>query len=135
MLYESEKRMQLLLKYFTFVAIIIACLGLYGLSAFTATRKTREIGIRKVLGAGTASVIYNLSFEFMILVFISMLIAFPAGWYFIGKMLQNFAYHINLNALIFVAIGAVSIVVAFATVCFQAYRAAVVNPAVALKAE
>ena len=134
-LYRTEMRMGMLLKYFTFVAIIIACLGLYGLSAYAASRRTREIGIRKVMGAGVFSVIYYLSKDFLILVVISIAVAFPLGWYAVNKMLLEFAYRINLNWLVFGAIGLGALVLAMITVSFQAYKAASVNPAVALKAE
>jgi putative ABC transport system permease protein len=127
--------MGLLLKYFTMVAVIIACLGLYGLSTHAASRRTREIGVRKVMGAGVLSVIFSLSKEFLILVFISIAIAFPLGWYAVHKMLLEFAYRVNMNWLVFGAIGLGAMILAMATVSFQAYRASCVNPAVALKAE
>ncbi len=134
-LYRAEIRMGLLLKYFTMVALIIACLGLYGLSTYAASRRTREIGVRKVMGAGVVSVIFSLSKEFLILVIISIAIAFPLGWYAVNKMLLEFAYRINLNWLVFGAIGLGALVVALVTVSLQAYKASCVNPAVALKAE
>ena len=134
-LYRTEMRMGLLLKYFTIVAIIIACLGLYGLSAYATGRRTREIGVRKVMGAGVFSVIYTLSKEFLVLVIISIAIAFPLGWYAVNKMLLEFAFRINMNWLVFGAIGMGALAVALVTVSFQAYRAAAVNPAVALKSE
>ena len=135
MIFQNGVRMGLLLKYLTIVGVIIACLGLYGLSAYAASRRTREIGVRKVMGAGIMSVIYALSKDFMILVVIAIAIAFPIGWYVIGKMLKEFAYRINLNWMVFGAIGLGALVVALVTVSFQAYKAAAVNPAVALKAE
>jgi len=134
-LYRSEMRMGLLLKYFTIVAIIIASLGLYGLSAYAASRRTREIGVRKVMGAGVISLIYSLSREFLLLVIISITLAFPLGWYAVDKMLHEFAYRININWLVFGAIGLGALGVAMATVSFQAYKAAVVNPADTLKTE
>ncbi len=134
-LYRTEMRMSLLLKYFTYVAIIIACLGLYGLSAYAAGRRTREIGVRKVMGAGVVSVIFSLSKEFILLVIISIALAFPLGWFAVNKMLSEFAYRIEINWLVFGEIGLGALIVALATVSFQAYRAAAVNPAVALKTE
>lgn len=134
-LYRTEMRMGLLLKYFTMVAVIIACLGLYGLSTYAASRRTREIGVRKVMGAGTLSVIFALSKEFLILVIIAIVIAFPFGWYAVHKMLLEFAYRIDMNWLVFGAIGLGALVVALATVSFQAYKASCVNPAIALKTE
>ncbi len=134
-LYRAETRMGLLLKYFTIVAVIIACLGLYGLSTYAATRRTREIGVRKVMGAGTVSVIFALSKEFLVLVIIAIAIAFPFGWYAVHKMLLEFAFRIPINWLVFGAIGLGALAVALVTVSFQAYKAAAVNPAVALKVE
>jgi ABC-type antimicrobial peptide transport system permease subunit len=134
-IYRIETRMGLLLKYFTMVAIIIACLGLFGLSSYAAARRTREIGVRKVMGAGTFSVMYSLSREFLILVIISIAIAFPLGWFAIGKMLEQFAYRIDMSLFVFAAIAAGAVVLALATVSFQAYKAAGINPAVALKSE
>lgn len=134
-LYRTEIRMGLLLKYFTLVAVIIACLGLYGLSTYAASRRTREIGVRKVMGADTISVIFALSKEFLVLVIIAIVIAFPFGWYAVHEMLLEFAYRININWLVFGAIGLGALAVALITVSFQAYKASCVNPAIALKTE
>jgi putative ABC transport system permease protein len=134
-LYRTEMQMGLLLKYFTIVAVIIACLGLYGLAAYSASRRTREIGVRKVMGASVLSVMYSLSKEFLALVFISIILAFALGWYVIGKMLQQFAYRIDMNMHVFIMIGTGALVVALLTVSFQAFRAAGINPAAALKTE
>ncbi len=134
-LYRAEIRMGLLLKYFTMVALIIACLGLYGLSTHAASRRTREIGVRKVMGAGTVSVIFALSKEFLVLVIIAIAIAFPFGWYAVHKMLLEFAFRINMSWLVFGAIGLGALIVALTTVSLQAYKASCVNPAVALKTE
>lgn len=133
--YIKEMRMGLLLKYFTIIALIIACLGLYGLSTHEANRRTREIGVRKVMGADTISVIFALSKEFLVLVIIAIAIAFPLGWYAVDKMLLEFAYRIDINWLVFGAIGLGALAVALITVSFQAYKASCVNPAVALKTE
>lgn len=134
-LYRNEIRMGLLLKYFTMVAVIIACLGLYGLSTYSASRRTREIGVRKVMGAGIVSVIYTLSKEFLVLVVIAIVLAFPFGWYAVNKMLLEFAYRIDINWLVFGGIGLGALIIALATVSIQSYRASSVNPAVALKTE
>ncbi|MBN1198856.1 MAG: ABC transporter permease [Bacteroidales bacterium] len=134
-LYRVEMRMGLLLKYFTIVAIIIACLGLYGLSSYAASRRTREIGVRKAMGAGVFSVIYSLSREFLILVIISIVLAFAIGWYVIGEMLNEFAYHIDMSALVFGIIAIGALILALITVSFQAFKASGINPAMALKAE
>jgi hypothetical protein len=134
-LYRTEMRMGLLLKYFTIVTVIIACLGLYGLSTYAASRRTREIGVRKVMGAGAVSVIFALSKEFLILVIVAIFIAFPLGWVAVHKMLLEFAYRIDMNWMVFGAIGLGALAIAMATVSFQAYRAAGVNPVEALRSE
>lgn len=134
-LFRSEKRLTELLKYFTILAVIIACLGLYGLSMYSAERRTNEVGIRKVMGAGSLSVIMTLSKEFLWLVLISILISVPAGWFIVKKLLEQFSYRINIDFLVFAAISAGALLLAFLTVSFQAYRAAGVNPADALKIE
>ncbi|HLP71546.1 MAG TPA: ABC transporter permease [Bacteroidales bacterium] len=134
-LFRAEKRLTELLKYFTILAVIIACLGLYGLSLYSAQRRTNEVGIRKVMGAGSLPIVYAMSKEFVTLVFISILIAVPAGWYIVKKLLQQFAYRIDVDLVVFLAIAAGAILIAFATVSFQAWKATGINPAVALKVE
>ncbi len=134
-LFRSQTRLTGLLKYFTILAVIIACLGLYGLSLYSAERRTNEIGIRKVMGAGQGSIIYSLSKEFIKLVVISLVIAIPAGWLIVEKLLKEFAYRIDINYMVFAAISAGAIIIAFITVGFQAYKATGINPAEALKVE
>lgn len=134
-LFRSQKQLTGLLKYFTILAVIIACLGLYGLSLYSAERRTNEIGIRKVMGAGAESIIYSLSKEFITLVVISIVIAIPAGLLIVEKLLKEFAYRIDINYLIFAAISAGAILIAFLTVSIQAYKASGINPAEALKIE
>jgi ABC-type antimicrobial peptide transport system permease subunit len=134
-LFRAEKRLTELLKYFTILAVIIACLGLYGLSLYSAQRRTNEVGIRKVMGAGSLPIVYAMSKEFVTLVFISILIAVPAGWYIVKKLLQQFAYRIDVDLVVFLVIAAGAILIAFATVSFQAWKATGINPAVALKVE
>jgi ABC-type antimicrobial peptide transport system permease subunit len=134
-LFRSQLRLTALLKYFTILALIIACLGLYGLSSYSAERRTNEVGIRKVMGAGSLSVMYTLSKEFLLLVLISIGIAVPVGWILINKMLNEFANRIDINYLIFIAIAGGAVIVAMLTVSFQAYKATGTNPAEALKIE
>jgi len=134
-LFRAVSRITNLLKYFTVLAVVIACLGLYGLASYTAERRTNEVGIRKVMGASSLSVIFTLSKEFLVLVLISIIIAVPAGWIIAGKLLDQFAYHIGLNPLIFLLIAAGAVFIALITVSFQAYRASNVNPAEAIKIE
>jgi putative ABC transport system permease protein len=134
-LFRGQIRLTGLLKYFTILAVIIACLGLYGLSSYSAERRTNEVGIRKVMGAGSFLVIYTLSKEFLVPVLISIVIAIPVGWIVVRNLLKQFAYRIDLNILIFAAIAIGAIIIALLTVSFQAYKASLTNPAEALKVE
>jgi putative ABC transport system permease protein len=135
-LYRTEERLGNLLKYFTILAIIIACLGLFGLASFTAEQRTQEIGIRKVMGARVGSVIMLLSREFSLLVVISCLIAIPASAFFMGKVfLQNFEYRTDMAWWIFLAASLAALLIAILTVSYQAARAALTNPADALRYE
>ena len=109
-------------------AILISCLGLFGLATYTAQVKTKEIGIRKVLGASVASIIRLLSKEFIVLMVAAFVIATPVAWYFMSKWLRDFAYRININWWIFLVTGILAIIIALLTVGFQAIKAAVANP-------
>jgi ABC-type antimicrobial peptide transport system permease subunit len=134
-LFRTSIRLTGLLKYFTILAVIIACLGLYGLSSYSAERRTNEVGIRKVMGAGSGTVIFTLSKEFLILVMISIIIALPLGWILVGNMLKQFAYRIDISIFVLAALATGAILIALITVSFQAYKASGVNPAEALKVE
>lgn len=134
-LFRSQLRLTRLLKYFTILAVIIACLGLYGLSAYSAERRTNEIGLRKVMGAGTLTILYSMIKEFLILVMISLVIALPAGWIIVTNLLNQFANHIEINIYVFILIAAGTLITALATVLFQALKASMINPAEALKVE
>lgn len=134
-LFRTQIRLTSLLKYFTILAVIIACLGLYGLSLYSAERRTNEVGIRKVMGAGSLTVINLMAMEFIRLVIIAIILAVPAGWLIVRKLLSEFAYRIEPDIWIFILISAGALLVAIATVAFQAYRASGINPAAALKVE
>ncbi len=134
-LYSSEQRVASLSKYFAGLAIIISCLGLFGLAAFTATRRQKEISIRKVVGASVTNVIFMLSKDFLKLVLIAILIAFPFSWWVTNQWLQSFAYHINISTGIFLAAGASIIVITLITISYQAIKAGLVNPVKSLKSE
>jgi putative ABC transport system permease protein len=134
-LFKSQIRLTGLLKYFTILAVIIACLGLYGLSSYSAERRTNEVGIRKVMGAGSLKVMYTLSKEFLILVLISIVIAIPIGWIIVGNLLKQFANRIDISIVVFAGIAIGAIIIAMLTVSFQAYKATGINPAEALKVE
>lgn len=134
-LFRSEMRLIALLKYFTVLALIIASLGLYGLSAYSTERRSNEIGIRKVMGADSSSVIITMAREFLVLVLISIFIALPVGWLVVESLLKQFAYRIEPGIIVFAIIGAGAIIIALVTVSFQAFKAARINPVNALKTE
>jgi ABC-type antimicrobial peptide transport system permease subunit len=134
-LYRSEEVISKLSNYFAFLAIFISCLGLFGLATFIAARRTKEIGVRKVLGASVPDIVAMLSGSFIKLVAISMLIAFPVAWWAMNKWLQNFAYKINIDAWIFALAGAVTIGIALLTVSYQSIKAAIANPVKSLRTE
>jgi ABC-type antimicrobial peptide transport system permease subunit len=134
-LFRAQIRITGLLKYFTILAIIIACLGLYGLSSFSTERRTNEIGIRKVMGADSVTVMYILAREFLLPVLASVVIAIPVGWIIVRNLLNQFAYRIDIHFYIFAGIAAGAILIAMLTVSFQAYKASCTNPAEALKVE
>ncbi|MCQ6956594.1 ABC transporter permease [Mucilaginibacter aquariorum] len=133
--YRQENQMALVYKIFSAIAIFISCLGLYGLVSFMAVQRTKEVGVRKVLGASVFSIVLLFSKEFMILIAISFVIAMPAAWYMMSGWLQNFAYRIPLTAGVFVLAIVSSIVIAWLTVGYKAVRAALVNPVKSLRSE
>jgi putative ABC transport system permease protein len=134
-LFRAQMRLTGLLKYFTILAMVIACLGLYGLSSYSTERRTNEIGIRKVMGAGSFNIMYSMSAEFLLLVFISLVIAIPVGWIIVENLLKQFAFRIEISIAVFIIIAIASIAIAMLTVSFQSYRATGINPAQALKVE
>jgi ABC-type antimicrobial peptide transport system permease subunit len=134
-LYQTEQNVNGLSGYFAFLAIFISCLGLLGLTIFTAEQRIREMGIRKVLGASIASIFTLLSKEFLILVSIALLIAFPLAWWIMNDWLQDFTYHININVWVFVFAALISLAIAFSTISFHAIRAALTNPVKSLRTE
>ncbi len=134
-LFRAQMRLTSLLKYFTILAVIIACLGLYGLSSYSAERRTNEIGIRKVMGAGSYTVMYTLAAEFLLPVLLSVIIAIPIGWIIVSNLLKQFAYRVEISFIVFAGIAFGAIVIAMLTVSFQAYKATRINPAEALKVE
>ncbi|GAO43839.1 ABC transporter permease [Flavihumibacter petaseus] len=134
-LYQADQRMGELFKVFAVVAILISCLGLFGLMAYTAQLKTREIGIRKVLGASVASVIALLARDYVRLVLLAIVIAFPLGWYGMDRWLQDFAYRVPVRWWIFPLAGGSALLVAVLTIGFQAIRTAVSNPVKSLRTE
>jgi len=133
--YASEKRVGVLARYFAGLAIIISCLGLFGLAAFTAQRRQKEIGIRKVVGASAGSVAFLLSKEFLKLVVVAIVIAFPLVWWAMNNWLNDFAYRIPIKADIFLVTGVSAILITILTISFQSVKAAMANPVTSLRTE
>ncbi len=133
--YRFEQIIGSLLIKFTILTIFIACLGLLGLSSFTAEQRTKEIGIRKVLGASLQNIITMLSSEFMKLVLLANIIAWPLAYFGMKAWLQNFAYHIEIGLWIFLVCGAIALAIAWLTICYQAIKAALANPVKSLRYE
>ncbi len=134
-MYQSEERVGQLFGIFAGLTIFVACLGLFGLAAFTAQRRTKEIGVRKVLGASVASVVVLLSRDFLKPVLVALVMATPVAWYGMNQWLQDFAYRIHIEWWVFALAGLLAVVIALATVSFQSIRAALVNPVKSLKSE
>jgi putative ABC transport system permease protein len=134
-LYAREQSQQLLFGIFAGIAIFISCLGLLGLSMFMAELRTKEIGVRKVLGASVSSIVTLLSQDFLKLVVIAILIASPVAWYGMHSWLQDFAYHTEINWWVFALAGILSIAIALFTVSFQSVKAALMNPVKSLKSD
>ena len=134
-LYTNEQRIQQIFSFFTIIAIIIACLGLFGLSAFVIEQRTKEIGIRKVLGASVPEIIFRLSKEFAKWVLIGNIIAWPVAYFLMNKWLENYAYRININIWIFILSAIITIGVVFITISFHTIKAATANPVKSLRYE
>lgn len=133
--YLTEERFGKLFMYFAVLAIMISCLGLLGLASYSTLQRTREIGIRKVLGATIPGIVNMLSKEFILLVFIAAIIAFPIAWFGMHNWLNDFAYRINIGWWVFAVAGIIAFMIAITTVSFQAIRAALANPVKSLKSE
>ncbi|KAA9349947.1 ABC transporter permease [Larkinella humicola] len=134
-MYRAEQRVGQIVLTFSVLAILVACLGLFGLAAFMAEQRTKEIGVRKVLGATTASIVGLLSKDFLRLVLIAILIASPIAWYGMNAWLKDFAYKIDVPWWVFVLAGTVAVFIAFVTVSFQSIKAALMNPVKSLRSE
>lgn len=133
--YDTETKVAALSKYFAGLAIIISCLGLFGLAAFTAQKRRKEIGIRKVIGANVGSIVSMLSKDFLKLVTISLIIAFPVSWWLMSNWLQGFAYRVSFTPSIFLITALCVIVITFFTISFQSIKAAIANPVNSLRTE
>ncbi|HTD39442.1 MAG TPA: FtsX-like permease family protein, partial [Mucilaginibacter sp.] len=133
--YRTEQRIGKIAISFTSLAIIIACLGLFGLAAYAAEQRTKEIGIRKVLGANISTIVGMLSKDFLLLVLIAICIASPFAWWAMHKWLQDFAYHQNIQWWVIASAGIAAILIAFVTISFQSIKAALTNPVKSLRSE
>jgi putative ABC transport system permease protein len=133
--YEQEQKSATVVEIASGLSIFIACMGLFGLATLTVTRRTKEIGIRKVLGANVTQLVKLLSKDFLLLIVIASLIAFPVAWGAMNKWLSDFAYRTSITWWVFAVAGIVSIVIAFVTISTQAIKAALMNPVKSLRTE
>ncbi len=133
--YRQEQKQATLMTVFTGIAILIACFGLFGLTALITTNRTKEIGIRKVMGATVSNIVGLLSKDFLKLVLIGFVIAVPVAWYFMNQWLQDFAYRIDIGIGIFLLAGGLALLIALTTVSWQSVRAALANPVDSLRSE
>ena len=133
--YESDRQFGQIFAIFTMLAIFIACLGLFGLASFLTIQRTKEIGIRKVLGSTVPNIVILLSREFLLLVIIANFIAWPLAWWLMNNWLLGFPYRIEMSPILFVGAGLGVLLIAFLSVGFQTIKAAMVNPAKTLKYE
>jgi len=134
-MYQSDKQVSVVMSILAGLAIFIACLGLFGLATFTAQRRTKEIGIRKVVGASVFQITALLSKDFLKLVLIAFIIATPIAWIGMIKWLQDFAYRINISIWVFIWAGVSALLIALLTISYQSIKAAVANPVKSLRSE
>jgi len=132
--FESDEKRGLIFTLFTILAILIACLGLFGLASYTVEQRTREIGIRKVFGASESTIMALVARDFIILSLISIVLAIPVAYYFMSNWLENYVYRADLGILLFIISGVLTLVITFATISYKAYQASVTNPADAIHA-
>ena len=133
--YRTEEQLTTIVSFSSILSILITCLGLFGLSILITIQKTKEIGIRRLLGASAYSIYGMLSKEFLLIISVAQLIGIPVAWYLINKWLNEFAYRINEDVLIFLAAAIITILIASITISFQVIKAATVNPVKSLRYE
>jgi putative ABC transport system permease protein len=133
--YQSEQRLGRIFTIFTILSILIACLGLFGLAAFNAEKRTKEIGIRKVLGASVPQITYKLSIDFLKLVCIAVVVSSPRAWYAMNKWLEDFSYRIEIGWGVFALAIFLAMIISIITVSYQSIKAAMVNPVESLRSE
>jgi putative ABC transport system permease protein len=135
MQYEAQGRLASLVGLFSLLAVFIACLGLFALASWTAEKRTREIGIRKVMGADTLRITWVVTRDFLLLVLVGAVVAVPLAWFGVGRWLENFAFRTTIEPLVFLGAGMVVLLIAAFTVSFRAIRAAQTDPVRALRHE
>lgn len=133
--FEADEKRGFIFTLFTILAILITCLGLFGLVSYLVEQRTREIGIRKVFGANEGVILRLITVEFIVLVLISILVAFPVAYYFMSRWLQNYVYKSHLGVSIFLAAALITLVITFLTISYKAYRASILNPASSIRTE
>ncbi len=133
--FEADEKRGLIFTLFTVLAILIACLGLFGLASYMVEQRTKEIGIRKVFGANEGVILRLISVDFLVLVVIAIIIAFPVAWYFMSNWLENYVYRTPMGISLFLIAGLLTLVITFATISYKAYQASVMNPADSIKTE
>jgi putative ABC transport system permease protein len=133
--YIQEAKMGSFLTVLSLMTIFVACLGLFGLVTFTAEQRIKEIGIRKVLGSTVNQIVAMLAKDFIKLVGVSLVIAFPLGYFFMDMWLENFAYHIDIAWWIYALAAGITLLIAFSTICLRSVKAALMNPVDSLKSE
>ena len=133
--FEADEKRGLIFTLFTVLAILIACLGLFGLASYMVEQRTKEIGIRKVFGANEGVILRLISRDFLILVVIAIIIAFPVAWYFMNNWLENYVYRTTIGIPLFLIAGLLTLVITFLTISYKAYQASVMNPADSIKTE
>ena len=134
-LYQSEQKTQSILIVFTIMSFLIACLGLFGLATFMAEERTKEIGIRKTLGASVSNIFRVLTKDYILWISISTVVAWPFSYYLMNRWLEDFAYRININIWIFILSSLVTVIISLLTVSYQSIKAATANPVESLKYE
>ncbi|HEY6901965.1 MAG TPA: ABC transporter permease [Puia sp.] len=134
-LYNAEQTVAVLSRYFAGLAILISCLGLFGLVAFAAQKRQKEMGIRKVVGASVGNIVFLLSRDFLVLVGFALLIAFPVAWWMLNRWLEGFAYRVSMGPMVFLLTGGLILLIALVTISLQSVRAALVNPVDSLRSE
>jgi len=133
--FKADENRGLIFTLFTILAILIASLGLFGLASYMVEQRTKEIGIRKVVGASEGIIVKMISKEFLILIAISIVIAFPIAFYMMNGWLQNYVYRTSMGVMVFIIAAIITIAITFMTISYKAYKAAILNPASSLRSE